>query len=127
MNSSSLTSFANDWLAAWTGNRPTLLLTFYTDDAFYADPANPTGLQGKEQMNTYFSKLLQRNPDWTWTAIELFPTENGFTLKWKANIPLANETLTIYGLDIVELKDRKISRNEVYFDRHDWIQKMIKG
>ena len=123
MEKALLKSFADNWLSAWTGNKPAILLDFYTDDAFYLDPAYPKGLKGKEQLSTYLKKLLQRNPDWKWTAEELFPTEKGFTLKWKAEIPINGEALVIYGLDIVELTDNRISRNEVYFDRHDWLMK----
>lgn len=119
-----LQSFTEKWLSAWTGNQPEILLDFYTEDAFYSDPAKPNGLKGKEQLFAYFKKLLQRNPNWKWTIVEIFETEKGFTLKWKAEIPIELENLIIYGLDIVEITNDKISRNEVYFDRHDWIVKM---
>jgi len=119
-----LQSFTEKWLSSWTGNQPEILLDFYTEDAFYSDPAKPNGLMGKEQLFAYFKKLLQRNPNWKWTIVEIFETEKGFTLKWKAEIPIGLENLIIYGLDIVEITNNKISRNEVYFDRHDWIMKM---
>ena len=118
--------FTDAWLSAWTGNKPKSLLAFYTDDALYIDPANPDGIKGKEQLSIYFTKLLNKNPDWQWTSVELFPTEKWFTLKWKAVIPLINKSLTLFGLDIVELTDNKISRNEVYFDRHLWMNELMK-
>ncbi|MCF8257205.1 MAG: nuclear transport factor 2 family protein [Flavobacteriales bacterium] len=117
-----LTAFTDRWLSAWTGNRPQQLLEFYTNDAFYLDPANPEGLQGKAQMLPYFTKLLARNPDWEWKAVEVIPTAEGFTLKWQARIPVGSSTLTLQGLDIVELRDGRISRNEVYFDRQPWLK-----
>jgi hypothetical protein len=40
--------FCDRWLPAWTGNRPELLISFYSDDAFYSDPYIPQGLKGKE-------------------------------------------------------------------------------
>jgi hypothetical protein len=52
------------------------------------------------------------------------PTEKGFTLKWKATIPVKDKTITLFGLDIVELQHQKISRNEVYFDRTEWLKAM---
>lgn len=124
MSTLELKYFADEWLACWTGNNPDKLLAFYTEDAFYLDPANTDGIKGKEPLEEYFRKLLQRNPDWVWKADEVIPTEKGFTLKWKAEIPLSNKTLTIFGLDIVELKEGKISRNEVFFDRHEWLKQM---
>ncbi len=114
--------FCNDWLNSWTGNKPEDLLKFYTPDAFYSDPANPEGLKGHDAMRPYFSKLLAKNPEWKWTATEIFAIEKGFTLKWQANIPVNGRELILQGLDIVEMQGGQISRNEVYFDRVPWMQ-----
>lgn len=112
-----LTDFSNRWLDTWTGNRPEALIEFYSADAFYCDPARPAGLRGKEELLGYFQKLLAQNPDWIWKAKELIETERGFVLKWTANIPTASSLVIVDGLDIVELQDERITRNEVYFDR----------
>ena len=124
MDKNSLQSFADCWLASWTGNKPDILIDFYSQNAFYLDPAKPSGLSGMENILNYFKKLLQKNPNWKWTREEIFPIEKGFTLKWKAEIPIANENLILCGLDIVEMTGDKISRNEVYFDRYDLLTKM---
>ena len=107
------TDFCDQWLAAWTGNQPEKLLTFYDENAFYLDPAQPKGLKGHAEIRPYFEKLLSWRPDWSWKRLEIFPTEKGFTLKWEAKIPTAGEVVTKIGVDIVELKDGKIVRNEV--------------
>ncbi len=125
-DTTTLNSFIDSWLAAWAGNKPEILLDYYTPDVFYLDPANPNGLRGKEQLFEYLKKLLQKNPNWKWSTEEIFPTEKGFTLKWKAEVPIGSENLSIYGLDIVEMTNNKISRNEVYFDRYDWLIKIMK-
>ncbi len=109
--------FCSRWLPAWSGNRPDLLIGFYSADAVYSDPACRDGLRGHEALASYFEKLLSRNPDWRWEAVEVFPAPGGFTLKWKASIPVGGAGVTEYGLDIVELRDGLIIRNEVYFDR----------
>ncbi len=57
------------------------------------------------------------NPDWVWELVEAFPTEKGFTGKWKATIPVGNKVIIEYGVDIVEVSGGKVTRNEVYFDR----------
>ena len=31
--------FCDQWLPAWTGNNPELLISFYSEDAFYSDPS----------------------------------------------------------------------------------------
>ena len=120
-------TFCDRWLSAWTGNKPEELLNFYTEDTFYLDPAYPAGLNGRDELFKYFEKLLNRNPEWKWEAIEIFNTEQGFTLKWKATIPVKGTTLELYGLDIVEMRGEQISRNEVYFDRVKWLELMKAG
>lgn len=119
--------FCDEWLNTWTGNRPAALLECYTEDAFYLDPANPEGLKGREQLSAYFAKLLSRNPNWKWEAVEIFNTDKGFTLKWKATIPVKDTQLITYGLDIIEMRGHQICRNEVYFDRVKWLELMKSG
>lgn len=108
--------FCDQWLSAWTGNRPELLISFYCADAFYSDPFVSKGLKGKEKILAYFRKFLSPYPDWKYEQVEIFPTENGFTLKWKVSLPINNDTVIEYGVDIVEISNNKIMRNEVYFD-----------
>ncbi len=111
-------SLCDRWLPAWTGGLKAVdgLLSCYTPDAFYLDPVRPNGLNGHREMRAYFEKLLPKYPDWGWEAEEIFPTEKGFTLKWKATIPLKDRVVVLYGLDIVETQGDLCSRNEVYFD-----------
>ncbi|TFG09967.1 nuclear transport factor 2 family protein [Candidatus Thorarchaeota archaeon] len=117
MNKEELFEFCEEWLKAWTGNNPDKLLEYYTDDALYVDPAHRDGLKGKEQIREYFERLLDVYRDWVWKPIEVFPIKSGAIVKWECTIPVGAETLHEVGLDIVELEGRKISRNEVYFDR----------
>ena len=121
-----LKTFIDEWLNSWTGNNPKELLSYYADNAFYSDPANPKGISKRENLNIYFSKLLSKNPNWIWKAEEIIPTEKGCTLKWKAEVPVGTESIIFFGVDIVEISDRKITRNEVYFDRTPLIEAMQK-
>lgn len=108
--------FCDQWLPAWTGNNPELLISFYSEDAFYSDPFIQQGLKGKGPIFKYFRKFISIYPNWKYDQIEIFPTKNGFTLKWKVSLPIKNDTVIGYGLDIVEISNDKIIRNEVYFD-----------
>jgi SnoaL-like protein len=111
-------SFAQEWLPAWSGNRPEFLIDFYSDDTFYLDPGVPDGVRGKMALLEYFRKLLARNPDWVWTQIEAIPLEDGFLNKWRASIPVGSKVLDVIGVCFVQLDDAgKIRRNEVFFDR----------
>ena len=73
-------------------------------------------LKGKERIFGYFRKFISFYPNWKYEYVEIFPTENGFTLKWKVSLTINNDTIVDYGLDIVEILNDKIVRNEVYFD-----------
>ena len=55
--------FAERWLPAWTGNNPELLASFYSEDAFYLDPAIPGGVKGKPALLGHFRKLLRLGLD----------------------------------------------------------------
>ena len=111
-----LNQLCHDWLAAWTGNNPEKLREFYAEKAFYRDPAKPDGIVGIELL-PYFKKLLSLNPRWKWEATEVIPTAKGFCLKWKADIPVGDMVVIETGMDIVEVENGQITRNEVYFDR----------
>ncbi|HPA72135.1 MAG TPA: nuclear transport factor 2 family protein [Spirochaetota bacterium] len=116
MDHAAAVALCDRWLPAWTGNTPSHLITFYAQDAFYSDPTVKNGLKGRDALLPYFTKLLGNNPEWKWTREEVFPAEKGFTLKWKAVIPVRGAEIVEYGLDIVEVKGGLITRNEVYFD-----------
>jgi hypothetical protein len=119
-------SFCESWLKSWTGNDPNVLIKFYADNAFYRDPANTVGLKGLTQILPYFKKLLASNPNWKWEQIEIFPTDKGFVAKWKATIPVGSEVIVENGMDIVEIENGRITRNEVYFDRSKWLEALHK-
>jgi hypothetical protein len=113
-------AFTDRWLPAWTGNDPEGLAAFYTEDAFYSDPAVPDGVQGREALTAYFRALLARFPDWVWTCTDTLPLEGGFLNFWHAVIPIEQELeLEIDGVCTVQMHDGLIARNQVYFDRSE--------
>jgi hypothetical protein len=117
MNKEELRKFCTDWLAAWTGNNPDTLISYYDENALYSDPAHRGGLKGKEEIRRYFVKLLDVYRHWKWTPVEIFPISSGAIVKWTCEIPVGSEVIHEIGLDIVEITDKKITRNEVFFDR----------
>jgi hypothetical protein len=119
--------FCEKWLEAWSGNRPEYLIGFYSDDALYLDPANKEGLRGRERIFSYFKKLLAANPNWIWRAINVFPIGPGFILKWEATIPVGRGAITEVGMDIVEVDQGRITRNEVFFDRSSLLEALRKN
>ena len=119
MSADEARAFAERWLPAWTGNDPEGLAAFYTDDAFYSDPAIPEGVSGKADLLRYFAALLGRFPDWVWTHVEALPLEGGFLNFWRATIPIAGRELVCEGVCTVQLRDGLIASNRVYFDRSE--------
>jgi hypothetical protein len=126
MNKDELLKFFKDWLSAWTGNNPNALLEYYHENALYIDPANKEGLRGHKEIGKYFEQLLHVYPDWIWKPIEVFPVETGAIVKWQCAIPVGQKIINEIGLDIVEIKDEKITRNEVYFDRTELLAAVEK-
>ena len=109
--------FAGRWLPAWTGNDPERLVSFYTDDVFYCDPAIPHGVEGRAALLEYLRRLLGRYPDWEWTNVRAIPLEGGFLNVWHARVPVDGGDIEFEGVCTVQLRDGLIRRNEVYFDR----------
>ena len=126
VNEKQALEFCSRWLPAWTGNKPDRLIEFYSNDALYLDPANKAGLKGRDQILSYFKKLLGMNPNWIWEVLEVYPTEKGFLGKWKATIPVGVDVIIAHGVDIVEIKGSKIVRNEVYFDRTELLEALMR-
>jgi SnoaL-like domain len=110
-------AFAERWLPAWSGNRPELLLSFYTDDAYYADPAVPAGVRGRAALLAYFTRLLGHFPTWVWTHRGSDPLQDGFLNRWHASIPVGAGTVEVGGVCTVQLREGRIYANEVFFDR----------
>jgi len=122
MNEEDARAFAEQWLPAWSGNRPERLASFYTHDAIYSDPAVPQGVRGREALLSYFAKLLGHNPEWVWTHRGSIPMQDGFLNRWHASIPVADQTVEAQGVCTVQLRDGLIYANHVYFDRSDLLR-----
>lgn len=119
MNASEARAFAEEWLPAWSGNRPRLLASFYSEDAIYSDPAMPKGIHGKAELLAYFEQLLARNPEWVWVHQGSVPLQNGFLNLWHATIPVGAGIIEAEGVCSVQLRSGLIYANHVYFDRSE--------
>ena len=112
---------ATELLDAWTTQDVDSVANLYAADVVYVDPNTRGPVQGRDAMKRYLRKLFA-NWDMTWKLLELQPGEqpDACAVKWEATFQLKGRperTVRTTGLDLVELRDGEISRNEVYFDR----------
>jgi len=126
MNAADARTFAERWLPAWSGNRPDLLASFYTEDAVYSDPAIPDGVQGRDAVRVYFAKLLARNPEWVWVHRGSIPMQDGFLNLWHASIPVGGRTVEADGACTVQLRGGLIYANHVFFDRSELLTSLAR-
>lgn len=117
MSNAEITKFCDEWLGVWIGTSPGKLLSYYSPSAYYQDPEIPDGLKGHAQLLPYFKSFLERYQGWEVKRHEIFLVPEGFFLKWKGVFPGESGNATRFGLDIVQIENGLITRNEVYIDR----------
>lgn len=105
-------NFIDSWLKAWSEFDQDKLMSFYHQQMTYRDPSLGSDI-GSGDFEQYVGKMRKKFFGWRWSRVELFGEGNLYCLKWKAVFPQDKEVL---GLDLIEFKDNKILRNEVYFD-----------
>lgn len=126
-DAASASRFCAEWLPAWTGNDPDRLASFYTEDAFYSDPAVPRGIVGRDALLPYFGKLLAAFPEWRWTHLRSLPVPDGFLNYWQSSLSDAPDAPSWEGVCVVRLRGGRIFRNEVHFDRPDVLRRGAGG
>jgi len=108
------------FLSAWNNQNVEEVLACYTPDLVYRDPNTRGEIRGAEPMRRYLIKLFKV---WRmhWSRRELYDlkSENGVALLWRASIRKTDgrQTTEVDGMDLVILRDGRIARNDVYFDR----------
>jgi len=107
-------------LSAWNEQDVEKTVACYTEDCLYLDPNTRGHVQGRDALRRYLTRLFEK---WTmhWTLREFHPfgAEKGGAFLWHASLtPVAGgPTAEIDGMDLVQLEDGRLKRNEVYFDR----------
>lgn len=116
-------TFINKWLEAWSNKSTNDLLKFYDEDAIYLDPYTKKAITSRQKMKNYFTAIFKSFQEWEWKSLEVLETYTGCVVKWKAIFLINSDKIEIIGLDIVDIKSSKITRNEVYFDRSKLINR----
>lgn len=120
MDQTQVTMFAERFLSAWNTQEVERVLDCYADDLMYHDPGTRGPIHGAEAFRQYLNKLFAK---WTmhWTFREGYPLMGGegMVLLWHARFQKTggNDAVEVDGMDLVLLREGKIIRNDVYFDR----------
>ena len=107
-------------LTAWNSQDVDKVVSCYAEDCVYWDPNTRGAVEGHEALRRYLTRLFER---WTmhWSLREYFPFTDGDggAFLWHAQLTPASggKTAEIDGMDLAVVRDGRLSRNEVYFDR----------
>lgn len=120
MSKVELDGLVTRFLDAWNAQDVGRVLDCYTEDVRYRDPNTRGEVAGREAMRRYLTKLFAA---WrmTWNKRELFQLrgQDGVAFLWRATFGRQDRALVIEvdGMDLAILRDDRLVRNEVYFDR----------
>jgi ketosteroid isomerase-like protein len=113
-------ALAETFLAAWNTQEVDRVVACYTTDLEYRDPNTRGPVRGAEAMRRYLAKLFGRwQMHWSLREAHLFDDGQGCAVLWHATfrLPANDDLIEIDGVDYVEVRGDRISRNEVCFDR----------
>jgi len=120
MDRDKMLALAEEFLGAWNTQDVERVVACYTADLEYRDPNTRGAVPGADAMRRYLSKLFANwQMHWSLREAHLLDGGRGCAVLWHATFrrPPADTVIEIDGMDLVEVRDGRISRNEVYFDR----------
>jgi ketosteroid isomerase-like protein len=120
MDHAKMLALAERFLGAWNTQEVERVVSCYTEDVDYRDPNTRGSVRGSDAMRRYLTKLFGRwQMHWSLREAYLFEDANGCAVLWRATFARKGDpsTVAIDGMDFVEVRDGRITRNEVHFDR----------
>jgi ketosteroid isomerase-like protein len=120
MDRETMLTLAEKFLGAWNTQEVDRVLSCYTTDLEYRDPNTRGAVRGAAAMRRYLSKLFGRwQMHWALREAHLFDDGQGCAVLWQATFrrPESDTTIEIDGMDFVEVRGDRITRNEVCFAR----------
>ena len=120
MDHHTMLALAEEFLGAWNTQEVERVVACYTPDLEYRDPNTRGAVRGADAMRRYLSKLFGRwQMHWALREAHLFDDRNGCAVLWRATFRCSESDapIVIDGIDFVEVRDDRIARNEVCFDR----------
>lgn len=120
MDRSRMLTLAEKFLGAWNTQEIDRVLDCYTEDLEYRDPNTRGAIRGHEPMRRYLAKLFEGwKMHWSLREAHLFENGEGCNVLWHATFERLGSSgkVEIDGMDFVEVRNDRIVRNEVSFDR----------
>ena len=120
MRAAELRRQSDEFLDAWNRHDVEDVVASYTDPLVYRDPNTRGAIESHDALRRYLAKLFDRW-EMSWSTGEVFPFDgaDGAAITWHASFRLRSGggRVEVDGIDIVLLRDGKIVRDEVFFDR----------
>jgi ketosteroid isomerase-like protein len=130
MDRDRILKLSESFLDAWNVQDIDRVVATYTDDVVYLDPNTRGEVKGSDALRRYLKKLFEAW-EMTWSLKEFFPFEggDGSAVLWHATIKKrgGEKVVEFDGMDLVQVRDDRISRNEVYFDRVALMELLQEG
>ncbi len=120
MDTEKAVELANKILSAWNTQDVESVISCYTEDCIYQDPATRGPVKGHDAFRRYLRRLFQEwKMHWSLREFFLFSDGNGGAFLWHAQLTPASggKTFEINGMDLIVIRGERLCRNEVYFDR----------
>ncbi len=120
MDTQTMARLTGAFLEAWNAQDVERVVACYTEDLVYRDPNTRGPVEGAAAMRRYLTKLFAGwKMHWDKREAHLFEGGGGCAFLWRATFQRTGgtERVTVDGMDLVEVRGERLSRNEVYFDR----------
>jgi len=120
MNREEAIKLAESFLSAWNSQDVEKVISCYTEDCIYQDPNTQGPVSGHEALRKYLTRLFQQwKMHWSLREFFLFADRDGGAFLWHARMTPAvgGKTWEINGMDLAIINEKRMCRNEVYFDR----------
>ncbi len=107
------------FLDAWTTQDVDAVLGVYTPDVVYRDPNTRGEIVGADALRRYLTKLFAAwNMTWKLRDVQMRDDGVGAVL-WRASFQKqqGGSVVEVDGMDLVVIRDGRVFRNEVQFDR----------
>eukprot|EP01130_Rhizamoeba_saxonica_P018218 TRINITY_DN9045_c0_g1_i1.p1 TRINITY_DN9045_c0_g1~~TRINITY_DN9045_c0_g1_i1.p1 ORF type:complete len:1308 (+),score=321.61 TRINITY_DN9045_c0_g1_i1:4304-8227(+) len=105
-----------------------LIKNYFNRDCIYRDPFSSEGLLGFSDVHDHLAWLFSNWSTWEWTIGEIFTmNDSTYTVKTSFFINQIDESITGEALILVIVRNNKVSRLEIFYDRSGMIPMVEKN